>query len=199
MSSADEHRQRFDPRRCRRRPQPGRTDQGEDDHPHSSIRTRRRQRLPTIARGALRAPRICPGPKRWSDARIDPTEALHESAACANHRPPRRHRWGSCRLLVEVHGAPKQQQVAESSVGDKEEADATGHSKLSVLGIDGADEAIGASQPALCVGIYVQKLASGVFESRALSSASRRGRESGSQRYRRRTRSVGSRSWEPFA
>jgi hypothetical protein len=43
-------------------------------------------------------------PKRSSDARIDPTEALHESGACTSHRPPRRHRWGSCLLLLEVHG-----------------------------------------------------------------------------------------------
>jgi hypothetical protein len=38
-----------------------------------------------------------------------------------------------------------------------------------------------------------------VVESHALRSASRRGRESGGQRYRRRTRGVGSRSLEPFA
>ncbi len=39
--------------------------------------------------------------KRSSDARIDPTEALHDGAA-RNHRPPRRHRWGSCLLLLEL-------------------------------------------------------------------------------------------------
>ena len=38
--AADEHRQRRDPRRCRRRLQPDRADQGEDDHPRSSVRTR---------------------------------------------------------------------------------------------------------------------------------------------------------------
>ena len=38
--AADEHRQRRDPRRCRRGPQSDRADQREDDHPRSSVRTR---------------------------------------------------------------------------------------------------------------------------------------------------------------
>ena len=37
-SVADKHRQRGCPRRCRRRLQPDRADQGEDDHPRSSVR-----------------------------------------------------------------------------------------------------------------------------------------------------------------
>ena len=113
-------------------------------------------------------------PKRSSDARIAPTEALHEGAACTNRRAPRRHRWGSCLLLLELHGAPKQQQVAESSIGDGRKPTQQAQQAPGTR-IDGADEAIGASQPALCVGIDVQKPASGVFESQALSSASRRG------------------------
>ena len=36
-TTADEHRQRLDPRRCRRRLQPDRATQGEDDHPRSSV------------------------------------------------------------------------------------------------------------------------------------------------------------------
>ena len=40
-TAADEHRHRLDPRRRRRRLQPDREDQWEDDHPRSSVRTRR--------------------------------------------------------------------------------------------------------------------------------------------------------------
>src|SRR5439155_1700850 len=40
-TAADKHRQRLDRRRCRRRLQPDQADQGEDDHPRSSVRTRR--------------------------------------------------------------------------------------------------------------------------------------------------------------
>jgi hypothetical protein len=39
-TTADEHRQRLDPRRCRRRLKPDRATQGEDNHPRSSVRTR---------------------------------------------------------------------------------------------------------------------------------------------------------------
>jgi hypothetical protein len=35
--TADEHRYRLDPRRCRRRLQPDRATQGEDGHPRSSV------------------------------------------------------------------------------------------------------------------------------------------------------------------
>ena len=45
-TTTDQHRQRRDPRRCCRRPQPDRATQREDDHPHSSIRTQRRQEPP---------------------------------------------------------------------------------------------------------------------------------------------------------
>src|SRR4030095_15061004 len=38
-TTADEHRQRLDPRRCRRRLQPDRATQGKDDHPRSCVRT----------------------------------------------------------------------------------------------------------------------------------------------------------------
>ena len=39
-TTADEHRHRLDPRRCRRRLQPDRAAQGEDNHPRSSVGTR---------------------------------------------------------------------------------------------------------------------------------------------------------------
>jgi hypothetical protein len=38
-TTADEHRYRLDPRRCRRRLKPDRATQGEDNHPRSSART----------------------------------------------------------------------------------------------------------------------------------------------------------------
>lgn len=38
MSAADEHRHRREPRRCRRRFQPDRADQGKDDHPRSPLK-----------------------------------------------------------------------------------------------------------------------------------------------------------------
>jgi hypothetical protein len=106
------------------------------------IRTRRRQRRPTIPRRLTSASELS-GPKWSSDGGSIRPEALHESAACTNHRPPRRHRWGSCRRLLEVHRAPNQQQVAESSVGDEAEADATEHSKRSVLGSTGSTTRLG--------------------------------------------------------
>ena len=40
-TTADEHRHRLDPRRCRRRLQPDRATPGEDDHSRSSVRTQR--------------------------------------------------------------------------------------------------------------------------------------------------------------
>ena len=40
-TTADEHRPRLDPRRCRRRLKPDRGAQGEDDHPRSSVSDRR--------------------------------------------------------------------------------------------------------------------------------------------------------------
>src|SRR5215467_12565081 len=54
-SAADKHRQRGCPRRCGCRLQPDRTDQGKDDHPRSSERTRG---LPNAHEGAIHAPKI---------------------------------------------------------------------------------------------------------------------------------------------
>jgi hypothetical protein len=64
------------PSRCRRRPQPDRTDKG--------IRTRRRQRLPTIPRGALRAPRS--RPERSSDGPVRSDRSV--ARECRLHEPP---------------------------------------------------------------------------------------------------------------
>jgi NADPH:quinone reductase-like Zn-dependent oxidoreductase len=62
-TTADNHRQRLDPRRRRRRLQLDRAIQGEDDHPHSSVRTRGRDRTyranPGRGRGAARP--VVPG------------------------------------------------------------------------------------------------------------------------------------------
>jgi hypothetical protein len=85
-------------------------------------------------------------PKRSLDARIDPTEALHEGAA-RNHRPSRRHRWGSCLLLLELHEAPKQQQVAESSIGDGAEAEGAGPTNRSVRGSTGPTPRLARASP----------------------------------------------------
>src|SRR5215469_641962 len=54
-SAADKHRQSGCPRRCRRRLQPDRTDQGKDDHPRSSVRTRG---LANAHEGAIHALKI---------------------------------------------------------------------------------------------------------------------------------------------
>ena len=53
-SAADKHRQRGCPRRCGCRLQPDRADQGKDDHPRSSVRTRG---LPNAHEGAIHAPK----------------------------------------------------------------------------------------------------------------------------------------------
>jgi hypothetical protein len=152
-----------------RKPDPGRRDAGDrtEGHPRRSPPTawqatkRRsstfvhkdsgRHRLPTIPRGALRAPRICPGLSgRRTRGPIRP-EALHDGAACTNQRPPRPHRRGSCLLLLEVHGAPKQQQVAERSVGDGGEAEAGWPRRRPGLG---STAAVGATPGRFCLGSH---------------------------------------------
>ena len=76
-TTADQHRQRRDPRRRRRRPQPDPATQRKDDHPHSSITTRRRQtprcrsRWFEIQPGALvrfRCPERNRTSSRWREA-----------------------------------------------------------------------------------------------------------------------------------
>ncbi len=52
-TAAGEHRHRCDARRCCRRPQSDRATHWEDDHPRSSLRTRRRQRPPIRRKGGL--------------------------------------------------------------------------------------------------------------------------------------------------
>ena len=51
-SAADEHRQRLDPRRCRCRVQSDRADQGQDDHPRSSVRDAGTAEAPRCRNGA---------------------------------------------------------------------------------------------------------------------------------------------------
>ena len=55
-TTADEHRQRLDPRRRRRRLQPDRADQGEDDHPDASIASMTRRSSRTAQCSVRRSP-----------------------------------------------------------------------------------------------------------------------------------------------
>lgn len=95
-------------------------------------------------------------PKRSSDAWIDPTEGSHEALSALTDAPPRRRRWGAGRLVFELQGAPKRERLAERSIGDGAEADASARSSGRP-----ANEAIGASQRTLCVDIDMQRPHSG--------------------------------------
>ena len=66
-TTADEHRQHRDPRQRRRRLQPDRAAQGEDDHPRSSVRTRGVPRIHLVKVGAV-AP-LPPGKRGLGAAR----------------------------------------------------------------------------------------------------------------------------------
>ena len=70
-TTADEHRHRLDPRRCGRRLQPDRADQGEDDHPRSSVSDTR-----TSMHAAAGAVQV---------GRLRPVSPSHREAAWPSH------------------------------------------------------------------------------------------------------------------